>query len=111
MFTLQRNEGVLYSLTFQLQKELSSPVYVVARFENPSDKKAPMEVTLQLNPGEKELNAKSPTFRRIKNGKSYVVELLVYEDEAHAKLLSTHKQKLLFNMPAAVVRQFGVELE
>lgn len=107
-FLMNKGEGVYYAMTYSLRSPVSSPLYAVVSFQNPSDRKSPFRVNAIIDPGKSELLVQSPTFDRIKSGKTYKVTVFLYEDPEHSLQIDKHTQKVLFQMPAEMMAAFGI---
>lgn len=107
---MEKGEGVMYAMTFSLQKELSAPIYATVRFENPSDRKKPFDVELAISPGQEQVLVRSPSISRIKNNRAYKVQVLLFSDEARTQRIGQHKQKVVFSIPSGMEDVFGIDL-
>ena len=102
--------GVMYAVDFSVRERLPGTVYAQIVFENPQDRKAPFIVDVVIEAGEDLISAESPAIKRIKNGKRYRVEVVLYSDEAHDEEIGRHVQKIEFSLPEGMEEMFGVEL-
>ena len=108
-FMLDKANGAIYAMTFSVNKEIKSPVFVTINFENPSDRKSPFRSDLTIAPGQHDVMAESPGIKRIKSGKRYSVDVLLYADESRTLLIGRHSQKVAFDMPEEMATAFGIE--
>ena len=109
-FMMKRGEGVMYAMTFSVREKLASPLYATVTFENPENRKSPFVLDLTVEPGQSEILARSPGIKRIKNGKNYKVQVLLYSDESRTERIGKHVQKVSFSLPPGMEAAFGIEL-
>lgn len=109
-FMMKRGEGVMYAMTFAVRENLVSPLYATVSFENPESRKSPFILELTLEAGQSKLLAQSPGIRRIKNGKNYKVEVLLFSDQSRTARVGKHVQKVSFSLPPGMEGAFGIEL-
>ena len=105
-FLMTEEEGVRYGLRFQWRKRPAAPVCIVAQFENPADRAAPLTVKLTVEPDPAEFNLESPRLTEITHDTRYAVDLYLYRDPDCTQRLGTHRQEVLFSIPPQYEAQF-----
>lgn len=100
----------MYAMTFAVREKLATPLYATIAFENPENRGSPFLLELTVEPGQSQLLAQSPTFTRIKNGKTYKVEVLLYSDQSRTNRVGKHTQRIVFSLPPGTESGFGIEL-
>ena len=109
-FMMKRGEGVMYAVTFSVREPMASPLYATISFENPENRKSPYVLDLTVEPGQARILAQSPGISRIKNGKTYKVEVLLFSDQSRTERIGKHVQKVSFALPPGMESAFGIEL-
>ena len=113
-FAMTPERGVYCSMGFKLRETFPSPIFVVAQFEDPANSSSRLRVEKTVEVGAVGFMLQSPPVRILTNNKLYAVDLFLYEDEAHMKLLGQHRQKVLFSIPSRYVsgieQQFSIRI-
>jgi len=112
--TFEEGVGAYYVMSFDVLKPPADAIYVVVRYENPEDRKAPLSDEVVIAPGANELQLHSAGFKVLRNRAEYRVELSLYADSGHSQLLGTHVQNVEFNVPrdmaAFIAKRYGVRV-
>ncbi|GEM_PF-3786946 len=83
---------ITYFLDLEVINGLENGAYLEAHFEDPSSRSVPIIVTQKLNPGEREVEFRSPEIHGLKSYEGYVTEVFVYDNERKENLLGKHRQ-------------------
>jgi hypothetical protein len=94
-------------MDYAVRKALPGRLFGVAVFDNPEDPAVPLRAEVTVEADAKEIQLRSPPIRAITNDRRYNVELMLYTEADHAHLLSTHRQAVLFKIPAPLAQQFS----
>jgi hypothetical protein len=106
-FAMTPERGVYYGMTFEFRRAFANPIFVVALFENPADSLSPLRVEKTVDAETLDFTIQSPQLKVLKNNKRYIVELSLYQDDAHTQLIGQHRQEVLFSVP----REYKPRLE
>ena len=107
-FLFDEGRGAYYSMSYTVRKPFPGTVYGLLVFDNPADPAVPLKAETIVDAEAKDIQVQSPPFHALTNGKVYNVQLMLYTDSAHAHLLSTHNQGVLFKVPAQIATQISV---
>ena len=102
-------EGLRYTLSLELRRPLTAPIYITVDFEDPTDRDHPFFVEREVKQDESVVQVRSEPFHAIKNGGNYLVKVWIYEDALRRKPLGTHEQLVKFKVPGAFFSTFGIE--
>ena len=95
-FESVREKGQIVTVTYSIDvgpaNPLTKPIYLEARFENPTDPASPVVSQSVLAPGMKKLNVYSPKLTRLEKGKVYKVDISLYDTADRTKRLGVHTQ-------------------
>ena len=113
--TFAEERGAFYLMSFDVLKPSTDRIYVLVQYENPEDPNAPLIDDLFLPPGAKEINLQSPAFKTVRNRVRYKVELQLFADAQHTKLLGKHRQDVDFRAPkdlvSLITQRYGVSVK
>jgi hypothetical protein len=110
-FNIDRSSGTIYyTLNCQIRSNLTSPVYVAIRFQNPDSKGAPFIQYAILEPSQKEFTVESPAFKRIKNNRNYEVLITLFKDAERKNIIASHSQRVHFSVPERLIPNLGIEV-
>jgi hypothetical protein len=104
-FAMTAEDGVQYAMTFAIDKPLGGSIYATVLFENPEKGAPPLRKDVTLATDAKELVVKSDRLTSLHNNKKYLVEVRLYSDENRSRLISIHKQEVLFLVPKNFTKQ------
>lgn len=104
-FTLAEGEGARYAMDYVVRKKLPGQIFAVAIFENPESPGLLLRSELTISIEAKEISFQSPAFHSITNDQRYRVQLMLYLDAEHTKLLAEHDQDVRFKMPVGLLEQ------
>ena len=108
-FLITRGQGIFYAMNFSVIKDLPVGYKLRFSFENPRKHSPAIVETQKLEIDGTEILVQSPYLNCIRNGKKYKVVVDIYADESEFVKLGSHSQKVEFNMPKDILRQFGIE--
>ncbi len=108
-FLITKDQGVFYGMNFSIIKELPVGYNLRFSFENPREKSPDIVETQKLVINGNEILVQSPYLECIRNRKKYKVVIDIYGDESESWKISTHTQKVEFNVPDNLLQQLGIE--
>lgn len=106
-FTMNGN-AVTYALSVEVIKELPANSVLKVEFQNPQDKQAPLNAQYDPVPKGEMIHMQSAPLECIENGKSYSILVKIIQKE-DGKVLSEHKQELLFGLPKELLAMRGIQ--
>lgn len=101
--------ALYYSMSYQIRKNLKAPLYVSIQYQNPENSGKPFVQSAIFKPKQKVFRTESPTFKRIKNNRSYEVLIKLYDDEGRKNLISQHSQQVYFSVSEKLAPKLGIE--
>lgn len=107
-FLVSREEGAFYAMNFSIIKDLPAGYKLNFSFENPKKGAPAIENTQKLEVEGVEIIVQSPYLECVRNRKKYKVIVDIYSDDSESEKLGRHTQKVEFNMPKEVLKQFGI---
>ncbi|TAA47830.1 hypothetical protein [Corallincola spongiicola] len=109
-FVFSSKGGIYYAMTYVAGSELNTPVYVIATFENPADKAAPLVIDLGIIDFATQQQLKSPEFSAIENDRNYQVTVDLHQSAAQSELIESHSDEVRFSINEEMAKQFGLTL-
>ena len=73
------------------------------------DAGAPLLAEIEVAPGATGFAARSEFIHAIRNRHKYHVKVWIYADAGRTRLLGTHEQQVLFEMPPELFERLGIE--
>jgi hypothetical protein len=97
-FVMSEENGVAYSMAYEVRENLPAQVFVVAIFDNPESPKAPLIKEFEVPADAKTIQVESPGIHSIRNDALYKVSLSLYLDADHTRRLVQHNDRVLFKV-------------
>jgi len=103
-FALRLNEqrqvdSCHYSLVLKLRKDIPKPIYLLARFENPTNAASPTVTNLVVQPGSDRIFIDSSNVTGFKPKHDYLIEVLIFDTPDHLSQIGSHKQYIRYDEP------------
>jgi hypothetical protein len=89
------DEGFVYDLKFEIRRRIRDPIDLTVQYDNPADRGQQFRFDGSLQPGQRELQWKSPVLQSFEAGETYNV-VIEGSDPATGALLFEHRESLLF---------------
>lgn len=97
-FVMTEENGVAYSMAYEVRETLPAQVFAVAIFENPEAPKEPLRKEFEVPADAKNIKVESPGIHSIRNDVLYKVSLSLYLDPGHTNRFVKHEDQVLFKM-------------